>query len=169
MLQIGNRLTLTPASELKDPKKRLFHVKHFPEFVEFVSTAIQYLRDGKELHIQLLSGDRYKFHEVRSAYFAYLGDVKKRADYDGETRVEKMHEDFKRRFLLKIIARKHEWFADLVIASAKETPEGKIAEQAVNKLTTIADGSVVSTKMLREYFDVVKAEIENKNYEMVGG
>lgn len=175
MLAIGNTLKLTPKDQLKNPKQKLFHVKHIPEFIEFVSTAVQYIKEGKALHIQLLSSDRYKFHEVRVAYFAYLGDVKKRADYDGETDVAKMHEDFKRRFLLKIIARKHEWFADLVIAAAQvdengnKTQTAEKMQKAVDGLTSLADGSIVSTKMLREYFDRVKMAIENQHYEKVGG
>jgi len=101
--------------------------------------------------------------------------VKKRADYDGETDVAKMHEDFKRRFLLKIIARKHEWFADLVIAAAQvdengnKTQTAEKMQKAVDGLTSLADGSIVSTKMLREYFDRVKMAIENQHYEKVGG
>lgn len=163
-IPIGTNIKLVSA---EGEKRKLFKLKTYQDYLECVSTIAHYLRKGTEMHIQLLSVDKYRFHQVRTAYFSYLGEVATRADSDGRTR-EQLHKDYKRKYLLEIVANKHDWFADLVKASVGEDIHSKNVEKAIDKLLTIADGSIVSTPMLRAYFKKVENDIENREFETVG-
>ncbi len=163
-MQIGNWIGLASP---EDSKKKLFRIITFTDFVACMSEIAGRLRDGKELHVQLVGKDKYKFHEVRTAYFSFLGEVKNRADHDGRS-IEKMHEEYKAEFLIPLLSKKYDWFADLVLESVKsENPQ--VTQKAVAKLITVADGSIVTTPMLREFFKKVQLDIESQKFETIGG
>lgn len=157
-MQIGNVIGLELKANLKKDFlcKRLFKLESPESFRLAMSSIANRLRNGEEVHIQILKGERFKFHEVRTAYFAFLNDVYKRADHDGRT-VEQLHNDFKAVHLIPIICATpgYEWFSDLVLMAVKDPS----METAVNKLITISDGSIVTTPMLREYFKAVEQEV----------
>lgn len=159
-MQIGNLIGLDKPKEVS---KKLFKLITFSDFVECMEVIAHHLREDKTLHIQLLSKDKYKFQEIRCAYFAYLGEVKGRANHDGRT-VQEMHDEYKATYLIPILSRKLEWFADLVL----ESVNNKNVDQAVKRLITIADGSIVTTPMLKEFFKKVEIDIENQKFETVG-
>lgn len=165
---IGSAPPLLPAEKLEDKNKKLFKLNTFEAFIQCFSLVAEFLRNGTEVHIQILSKDRYKFHIMRTAYFTYLGEVLTRADHDGRT-VGQMHKDYKLEFLFPILSRDYEWFADLVKASVGEDIHSRNVEKAVNKLVSIADGSIVTTAQLREFFKKVEMDIENREFKTVGG
>jgi len=158
-MQIGNSIGLTSNSDISPQTmaKKLFKLVTFRDLVECMSVIAAFMRGDKEIYIQILNKDRYKFHEVRVAYFAFLGDLKDHIAHDGRT-VEQMHKEFKAKYLIEIICASpgYEWFADLVLKSVGDEPE---IETAVNKLITISDGSIVTTAMLRKYFKAVEMEV----------
>jgi len=152
-----DNITEIPIDEPKEPNKKLFKIACFADLVELVAVIAMYLKKGTKLQIQLLSRDRFKYQEIRAAYFCYLKEITTSAESDGRT-IGQLHADYKTKFLIRILSREYEWFADLVIESVK-TPS---VDLAIEKLISIADGSIVNSPILMEYFKAVQMDWENR-------
>lgn len=152
-------ITEIPIEDPKEPNKKLFKIACFADLIELVGVIVMHLKKKNKLQIQLLSRDRFKYQEIRAAYFCYLKDITKSAASDGRN-VHQLHTDYKASFLVRILAREYEWFADLVLESVKRPS----VELAIEKLISIADGSIVNSPILMEYFHAVQMDWEAQSY-----
>ena len=143
----------------EDTKTKLFKIKTIGELVKCCAVMVNYVRNGKALHVQIVSPSKFKFEEIRAAYFAYLTEFKNSSKSPGQS-VPEMHEFFKKKFMLKLLAMEYDWFANLVIASVKDED----VSESVNRLLSIADGSIVTSPILIEYFRQVQEYIQ-ENYD----
>jgi len=147
-MQIGNTIKL---QQPEDINSKLFKIDRVMAFVSCVSTLAHFVRERSRKHVIIVSESKFKYEAVRSAYFCYLNEKYGRADHDGRS-IQDMHMDFKERYLLPILTRENKEFADLVL---RETKDG-ITSNMVIKLLSIADGSICTTKILKEYFQIVQ-------------
>jgi len=137
--------------------KKLFKLNTKAAFLECVSVLWHSVASKKRIHVQILGEERFKFQELRAAYFCYLKDITNRADSDGSS-VQELHKRYKATYLLDILSRENQWFADLVMGAADD----KNILEAVNRLLSIADGTITTRKILSEYFDAIKRSFEHE-------
>lgn len=144
MSAIGNTFTLpTPT----DKNARLFEIDKPSTLIECFATLRYLAIKRKGIYVQILSKDKYKFAVVRSAYFCWIKEHLNSAKGNGET-VQELHEQLKASYLLPILCREDQEFADLV---QRETKDG-ITSKIVLRLLSIADSSITTSKIMKEYF-----------------
>jgi len=131
----------------KDPKKKLFKIKGMGDLLECLAVLVHYVRNSREVHIHVVSKNKFRFEETRAAYFAYLTEFTK-SEIGSNFTVKKLHEAAKASFLVPLLTQEYTWFADLVIMSH----QSQSAKESMEKLISIADGSIVTTDMLQEHF-----------------
>jgi hypothetical protein len=156
-MQIGNQIGLTKRI---DPKERLFKIDSFEGFIQCVSTLAHVCRNMKCVHVQFLSADKFKLAVTRAAYFCFLKEELHRSNSDGSD-IGKLHSEYKSSYLIPILCRENEEFAELVY---RETVDG-ITSEALMKLVSISDGSGITTKIMQEYFNACKNH--KQEYESV--
>jgi len=144
MIQIGNQISLTKRI---DPKERLFKIDSFEGFIQCISTLAHLCRNMKCVHVQFLSADKFRLAVMRAAYFCFLKEELQRANSDGSN-IGKLHSEYKSTYLIPILCRENEEFAELVY---RETVDG-ITSKALMKLVSVSDGSGITTKIFHEYF-----------------
>ena len=138
-IQIGNQLGIFPV-KTEDKNQRLFKINTFGQFQACINMIAAMLKNGKEVHVQLLSKDKFKLFEIRSAYFAYLGE---RVGYGD---IEETHDQLKAKYLIPLLCSEYEWFSDLVLTVTKTG--NKDMEEAINRLVSVADGSITTTPIV---------------------
>jgi len=144
---------------IKEPEstsKKLFKLDSRKSFVECISVIGHYIAKKRRIHVQILSEDKFKFQEVRAAYFCYLKELPGQADSDGSS-VQELHSQYKAAYLLPILSREYQWFGDLVL----EAVNNENVKQAVDKLLSVADGSILNTKLFIEYFNAIQRSKES--------
>lgn len=149
-MQLGNSITL---EKVDDDKQRLFKVETVFDFVQAVSALAHHIRNGRIIHLQFLSKDKFKLASIRAAYFIYLRDLTRSADCNGES-IEDLHKAFKAKYLLPILCREDQEFADLVLRETKEN----VVSDIVIRLLSIADSSITTSKIMGEYFEAVQRD-----------
>lgn len=144
MVEIGSTITIQDA-----PDKRgvVFKLRTFEEFCRFCNVIAAKLRKGKALHIETIDDERYKRAEIRAAYFCWLRERQGEAEHDGRS-IGQMHSEYKSTYLLPILCAHNVEFADLVL----QMLSGGIKKEAVIKLLSVADSSITTSEIMREYF-----------------
>lgn len=98
--------------------------------------------------MQIVSRERYKYSEIRSAYFCWIREnIYPSAQNNGYS-VKKIHNILKIKFLLPIMCSRDQQFADLVL---RETIDG-VTNPVIARFLSIADSSITTSEMLLEYF-----------------
>ena len=130
-----------------DLKKKLFEINTVEDLTECFDVLNHYVSKGKAIHVQIVSKNKFKFEVIRAAYFAYLTDFTKSSKGDGRS-VQDIHVQLKSDFLIPILCREYDWFADLTLAAV----DNNAAKLSQEKLISIADGSIVTSELLMEHF-----------------
>lgn len=144
MIEVGRTLTI---QDVPDKRGSIFKVRTFEEFCRFCNIIAARLRKGKSLHIEIITDERYKRAEIRAAYFCWLHEKMGQASHDGRG-IEEMHREYKATYLLPILCSHNIEFSDLVL----KMMEGGIKKDAVIKLLSVADSSITTSEIMREYF-----------------
>lgn len=144
-LQIGNILHL---DGLPHTDKKMFKITSIKELIRFVSDIAARLRAGTEIRIEVVGKERYKLAEIRAAYFCWLKEKQREAAHDGAG-IEQMHKEYKSTYLLPILCARNIDFADLVL----KMTAGGIEKDAVIRLLSVADSSITTSEIMREYFE----------------
>lgn len=159
-MQLGNQITL---HDVRDPKRGLFRIRNVADFLDCCSTIAARLRDGKRVNVELISDDRARFAETRKAYFAWIAETLGQAKSHGEM-VQQMHDQLKATYLLPILCRENQEFADLVY---RETANG-VTSPIVIKLLSVADSSVTTHAIMQEYFTACQRGAFTASQEFTG-
>lgn len=144
MIQVGSTITIQDA-----PDKRgvVFKLRTFEEFCRFCNVIAAKLRKGKALNIEIIDDKRYKRAEIRAAYFCWIDEKINSASHDGRSK-KQIHDEYKSTYLLPILCAHNVEFADLVL----QMLAGGIKKDAVIKLLSVADSSITTSEIMREYF-----------------
>lgn len=145
-IQVCDVVQLRP---VKDDKQRLFKINSFAAFVECVSLLAEMVRKRKRTYVEIVSEDRYKLAEIRAAYFCWLREKVSSAGGDGAT-IGELHTRYKATYLLPILCRESQLFADLVMRETNAW-DGKTSPIII-KLLSVADSSVTTPKIMQEFF-----------------
>lgn len=146
-MQIGNTIKLNSDP---DNSEKLFKIKSFDQFVNCISVIAANLRKRGQLNVQLVSNDRFRFTEMRAAYFSWLTEICTGAESPGA--VKETHLELKSKFLLPIVCESNPEFAEFVI---RNTHDGITDQQIINMLS-VADASITSSQMMSRYIDECK-------------
>lgn len=146
----GNSIKL---GKPEDEKATLFKIDSVRSFIDCVSTLAHHVRERKRKHVLIIGEEKYRYEKVRAAYFCWLKEEFGRAGHAGES-INEMHQAYKAEFLLPILCRENQGFADLVLEVANEGDDTKIVN-----LLSVADGSICTTKILGEYFQACKDSV----------
>jgi len=130
MMQLGNHIEFTKDF---DKAKRLFKV---------------------------LSEDKFKMADIRSAYWCWMKEQYTSAQHDG-TSIDDLHKRYKISYLLPILCIKDTDFADMILLIEQADYDIEEKEQKVNKILSIADSSITGFKEMSRYFNACK---ENEQY-----
>lgn len=143
-LQIGNILHL---DGLPHTDKKIFKITSLQEFLRFVSDIAARLRAGQKIGIEVLTDEKRKLAEIRAAYFCWVRQKTNEAAHDGAS-VDDLHERYKATYLIKILTARNLEFADLF----HKMIAGGVTEDVVLKLLSVADSSITTSEIMREYF-----------------
>ena len=156
-MQLGNNIEFTRDF---DKAKRLFKINSIEAFIECISVLADNVRNKKRTHVQFLSEDKFKMADIRSAYWCWMKSQYTSAQHDG-TSIEDLHKRYKATYLLSILCAKDSDFADMILLVNESDFGSEKKEQQVNKILSIADGSVTGYKEMSAYFNACK---ENEQY-----
>jgi len=131
-----------------DTTTKEFEIKNDNQLIECVKVILFLLRNKNKVFVQIVSRDKFKFAVTRKAYFAWIKDMQRSADNNGES-IQQIHDRLKAKYLLPILCRVDSDFADLVL---RETMEG-ITNPVIMRLLSISDSSVTTLEVLQEYFN----------------
>ena len=149
---IGNSIKL---SKPENESATLFKIDSVRSFIDCVSTLAHHVRERKRKHVLIISDEKYHYEKVRAAYFCWLKEEFDRAGHTGES-IPEMHQAYKAEFLLPILCRENQDFADLVLKVANEGDD-----TAIVNLLSVADGSICTAKILGEYFQACKGSVKH--------
>jgi hypothetical protein len=143
-IEVGSTITI---QDVPDKRGSVFRLRTFEEFCRFCNVIAAKLRKGKALHIEIIDDERYKLTKIRAAYFCWLGEKYGEAGHDGRS-VDQMHMEYKSAYLLRILCARDLGFADLF----HKMTVGGIEEKTVMDLLSVADSSITTSEIMREYF-----------------
>lgn len=143
MIEVGSTITIQDA----DRRGVVFKLRTFEEFCRFCNVIAAKLRKGKALHIEIIDDERYKLTKIRAAYFCWVRQKTNEAAHDGAS-VDDLHERYKATYLIKILTARNLEFADLF----HKMIAGGVTEDVVLKLLSVADSSITTSEIMREYF-----------------
>lgn len=138
-MQLGNQVRFT---DKIDEKQRLFKIDTIEAFILCVSTLAYRVRNKKRTHVQFLSADKFKLAEIRAAYWCWINE------HECGATPEDLHREYKASYLIPILCRVNEEFAELVY---RETVNGTTSKSLL-RLISISDGSGITSKIMQEFF-----------------